>query len=172
MNINQFVTFKTLSLRPHWIQYIINEFIIIILTVILFILSQYGGAIWGRGHFTYYEYMIWPCGAMVLYLTCKFIYMFRMVYVITPEQIILLKGVLSYSTDYVELYRVVDYKQYRTFWQQVFGLKDVIIYSGDRNNPKVIMTGVRENVDVVSEIRMRVEFNKKRRGIYEFTNQS
>lgn len=109
---------------------------------------------------------------MVLYLTCKFIYMFRMVYVITPEQIILLKGVLSYSTDYVELYRVVDYKQYRTFWQQVFGLKDVIIYSGDRNNPKVIMTGVRENVDVVSEIRMRVEFNKKRRGIYEFTNQS
>lgn len=34
------------------------------------------------------------------------------------------------------------------------------------------MTGVRESIDVVSELRIRVEFNKKRRGIYEFTNQS
>lgn len=33
------------------------------------------------------------------------------------------------------------------------------------------MIGIKETDDVVSEIRMRVEFNKRRKGIYEITNR-
>ncbi len=55
--------------------------------------------------------------------------------------------------------------------EQIFGLKAVTIYSGDRNNSVVNMIGIKEADDVVSEIRMRVEFNKRRKGIYEITNR-
>lgn len=155
----------TVSLRPHWMQYVIDEFLCLLLLVAT--LGVYFFA-W----FRYHEYYIYGSLVCFLYLFARALYLLRMEYVITGEQLIILHGVLSHSTDYVELYRVVDYQQHRTFWQQVFGLKSVTIYSGDRNNPRVTMIGVRENVDVVSEIRNRVEFNKRRRGIYEFTNQN
>lgn len=80
--------------------------------------------------------------------------------------------VFSHSTDYVELYRVVDYQQSRSLPQQLFGLKTVTIYSGDRNNAKLDMIGIKASNDIVSEIRCRVEFNKKNKGIYEITNRS
>ena len=38
-------------------------------------------------------------------------------------------------------------------------------------NTVVNMIGIKEADDVVSEIRMRVEFNKRRKGIYEITNR-
>ncbi|MEH2901870.1 PH domain-containing protein [Segatella copri] len=81
-------------------------------------------------------------------------------------------GVLSHSTDYVELYRVVDYRQHRSLPQQVFGLKTVTIFSGDRNNSKLDMIGIKANNNVVADIRMRVEFNKRHKSIYEITNRN
>lgn len=170
MSLNQSNCFQSLVLRPHWIQFFINELFILILTIGCFYLVYFGEATIGRSD--YFSILLIPGVLLLFYLVCRAIYMFRMVYVITPEQLILLRGILSHSKDYVELYRIVDYQQHRSFLQQIFGLKDVIIYTGDRNNRKVIMTGVRESIDVVSELRIRVEFNKKRRGIYEFTNQS
>ena len=119
----------------------------------------------------WHEYFIYAALFLVIYLFCQLLSLLRTEYVITSEQIIILHGVLSHSTDYVELYRVVDYKQHRSLPQQIFGLKTVTIYSGDRNNSVVNMIGIKEADDVVSEIRMRVEFNKGRKGIYEITNQ-
>ena len=42
----------------------------------------------------------------------------------------------------------------------------------DRNNAKLDMIGIKASNDIVSEIRCRVEFNKKNKGIYEITNRS
>lgn len=145
MNNNSIQIFQTVALRPHVLQYVINEFPAICLSIAALFL--------------------------VIYLFCKLLSLLRTEYVITSEQIIILHGVLSHSTDYVELYRVVDYKQHRSLPQQIFGLKTVTIYSGDRNNSVVNMIGIKEADDVVSEIRMRVEFNKRRKGIYEITNR-
>ena len=59
----------------------------------------------------------------------------------------------------------------RDILEQLFGLKTVSIYSGDRTNPKLDIYGVKERLDVVSIIRERVEYNKRRKGIYEITNR-
>lgn len=106
-----------------------------------------------------------------MFLMFKLIYFARMEYVITREQIILMHGVLSHSTDYVELYRVVDYAQHRSLPQQLFNLKTVSIYSGDRNNSVVNIIGIKNDLDIIAEIRTRVEFNKHNKGIYEITNR-
>ena len=53
----------------------------------------------------------------------------------------------------------------------MFGIKTVIIHSQDRTNSCLMMEGIKDKHHLVSNIRMRVEFNKRRKGIYEITNQ-
>lgn len=108
---------------------------------------------------------------LAFYLFFQVVYMARIEYVLTGEQLITLHGLFSHSTDYIELYRVVDYRQHQSLPQQLFGLKTITIYSGDRNNPQLDMIGIKARMNIVDEIRQRVEFNKKRKGIYEITNR-
>ena len=55
--------------------------------------------------------------------------------------------------------------------QQICGLKTVTIYSGDRSTPKLDIIGVKNDLDLVSLVRERVELNRRRKGIYEITNR-
>ena len=52
----------------------------------------------------------------------------------------------------------------------VEGLKTVRIFSTDRNTPRLDLTGMRRKDDIVPLIRGRVEYNKRKKGIYEITN--
>ena len=71
----------------------------------------------------------------------------------------------------MELYRVVDFREHRSFLQQLTGLKTVSVYSGDRMPPKLDIRGVEYRTNLVDHIRERVETNKQRKGIYEITNR-
>lgn len=113
-------------------------------------------------------YFAW---AIIIFLLYRMLYISRIQYIVTDEQIMYLHGILSHQTDYMELYRVVDYQQSRTFMQQLTRLKTITIMSGDRNLPVLNIIGVREDEDLVQEIRRRVEYNKKLKSIYEITNR-
>lgn len=156
--------FGTITLRPHWLQYVINEATYLLLLIGSFWVAKFCS-------FSYHEVFKYAFMMMAVYLLFKIVYLARMEYIITGEQIIILHGVFIHSTDYVELYRVVDYQQNRSLLQQLFGLKTVTIFSGDKNNPRLDMIGIKASYDIVSEIRYRVEFNKRNKGIYEITNR-
>lgn len=83
-----------------------------------------------------------------------------MVYVITEEQIQSEHGLFSVQRNYVELYRVIDYREDQSFIQMVFGIKTITIYSGDRSNPQLKLIGIKNDMDLISIIRQRVEYNK------------
>lgn len=91
-------------------------------------------------------------------------------YTITSEQIIIKKGLMARTTHYIELYRVVDYEQQQNLLQLLFGIKTVFILSRDRTNGCLKMVGIKASKDVVGEIRRRVEYNQKRKGIYEINS--
>ena len=40
----------------------------------------------------------------------------------------------------------------------------------DRNTPRLDLTGIRRRDDIVTLVRERVEYNKRKKGIYEITN--
>lgn len=105
------------------------------------------------------------------YLLYLFIYIRKMDFVVTSEQLIHEHGVFVRDSEYIELYRVVDFKENRSFLQQLAGLKTVSVYSGDRNTPRLDIIGVRNSMNLVAHIRERVEYNKQRKGIYEITNR-
>ena len=107
---------------------------------------------------------------MLINLSCRYVYLRRMLFTINEEQVRYEYGIFSLQRDYIELYRVVDYSEQRSFVQMLFGLKTVSIYSGDKTCPCLDVTGVRNHIDLIAAIRERVEYNKKKRNIHEFTN--
>ena len=93
-----------------------------------------------------------------------------MEYTITGEQLVYEHGVFSRSRDYIELYRIVDFDEKRSFLQLILGLKTVVVHSGDRTMPKLLIIGIREQNDIVTPLRERVSYNRKRMNIHEFAN--
>ena len=104
-------------------------------------------------------------------LAYRMVYLCRMRYIISNEQLVFEHGVFHREVDYQELYRVVDFNESQTFMQQLFHLKTVSIYSGDRTTPRLDIIGVPMKENLVTAIRERVETNKRRRSIYEITNR-
>ena len=158
-------SFQTYRLKPHWIQYVIDQlpWILIWLVVTLYA---------GDDTLPYREYLGYVSACMLCYLLWQALELCRIEYVITGEQLIYRHGVLFHSADYMELYRIVDYQESRTPLQQLTGLKNILLLSGDRSLPRLRMVGIRGSSRILDEIRARVEYNKKRRGIYEITNRN
>lgn len=158
-------SFQTYRLKPHWIQYAIDQLPWIIIWVIVTLYA-------GDDTLPYREYLTYGSICMMCYLIWQAIELWRIEYVITDEQLIYKHGVLFHSADYMELYRIVDYQESRTPVQQLTGLKNILLLSGDRTLPRLRMVGIRGSSRILDEIRIRVEYNKKRRGIYEITNRN
>lgn len=94
-----------------------------------------------------------------------------MEYRIDASQLVFEHGIFTRSSDYMELYRIIDFREKRNFMEQICGLKTVQILSGDRSMPKLDIIGVPNRFDLVSKLRERVIYNRLRNGVYEITNR-
>ena len=137
--------FSIITLHPHWGQYIISQGMAFLISCALFLAA-------GHDSITYKMPFVVLGSIMTCIMLYGCLYIHKLSYIITSEQLIIQHGVLIRKSDYIELYRVVD-------------------FSGDRSNPKLDIFGINERIDVVGIIRKRVEYNKQRKGIYEITNR-
>ena len=160
------ISYPSIRIHPSAMQFYTDEGITITGVVALFALAGYDGLTpkWMT------PYIIGVAVAIILYLVYRYLYVTRMVYVITSEQLKYECGVFSCNRDFIELYRVVDYSEQRSFLQMLFGIKTISIYSGDRTHPRLDLIGIDNKSDLISTIRERVEINKKLHNIHEFTN--
>src|SRR5574344_679174 len=156
--------FRVITLRPHWGQYIISQGLMFLVSLVLFLVA-------GHDAITVKTPFLILGGVTLLTMLYGCLYLSKLQFIITAEQLIIQHGVIHRTSDYIELYRVVDFSENRDILEQLFGLKTVWIFSGDRTNPKLDIYGIRENIDVVNIVRTRVEYNKRRKGIYEITNR-
>lgn len=154
--------FGTIRLTPDWRQYVIDELPTMVLAIALFIV----------GGLDIPFSSIFFCAALVLSFMAyyRFIFLRGMEYTITDQQLVFERGVFTRSRDYIELYRIVDYDERRSFMQQIVGLKTINVHSGDRTTPKLDILGVRESDDIVGILRERVSFNRSKMNIHEFAN--
>lgn len=157
------VNFETIRLKPVYRQAIANVFLHILAFIIAFFAA---GMTEGFINMALTGVMI-VLAVVILYRIC---YIRSMEYIITGEQLIFQHGIFVHSTEYMELYRVIDYVQMKNFMQQMLNIKTITILSGDRTLPALNIVGVPGSLSIVTEIRRRVEYNKKRRGVYEITN--
>lgn len=151
-------------IRPDVRQFLINE-------LHLLVLLTMGALCCGLEEMPCENILKLGCLFLALYLGYGCLFLLRCRFTITGEQLIYERGVLSRKSDFIELYRVVDFKETRSFFQQIVGLKTVVIYSGDRTHPHLTIPGVHNRMPLVALIRERVEYNKQRKGVYEITNR-
>lgn len=156
--------FDNISIKPCWRQLLIEQLLWVILCIIL-VVTYFVTS------FVFHGVLLLLAFVIAAYLFYQILFLSRIEYIITGEQIIYLHGVLMHQTDYMELYRVVDYQQHSSFLQQLTGLKTVTITSGDRNLPSLDIIGVEDEEEIVQEIRIRVEYNKQLKHIHEITNR-
>lgn len=164
MNTAGHINDDLLLLRPRALQFLIDN-----LPLLLF---ATGGFLYaGMDSMPFTRLLMWLSAALLPVLAYRLVYLRRMVYRLTGEQLIHEHGVFTRSCDYVELYRVVDFAERSSLLQQICGLKTVSIYSGDRNTPRLDIIGMDAGERLVPLIRTLVEQNKRRKGIYEITNR-
>jgi uncharacterized membrane protein YdbT with pleckstrin-like domain len=93
--------------------------------------------------------------AFVKWLQIKFLR-----YELTTERLRLRRGVLSRSTDEVELYRVKDYVLQEPFLLRMFGVGDVVLQTNDDANPMVLLRAVHQPDSLRDQIRKHVEIRR------------
>ena len=156
--------FSTIIIQPHFLQWVINQLPLLLLI---------GCGILLCGVETL------PCRGLLrvlmvvfsLQLLYTFIYIRSIEYRITDQQIIVEHGVFRRSTDYMELYRVIDFNEHRNIMQQICALKTITIYAGDKNMPTLNIIGVKNHYDIITELRSRIIYSRELFKIYEVTNR-
>ena len=158
--------YPSIRLHPSGRQFVVQEGFTTVCVCLLFIAVGYEGLM----PESVVPYMLGLVLLTVLFLVYRYLYITRMVYIISAEQLKYEFGIFSTTKDYIELYRVVDYGEQRSFLQILLGLKTVSVYSGDRTRPRLDIIGIPDKMNLINTIRERVEINKTRRNIHEFTN--
>lgn len=114
---------------------------------------------------------IFTCLATFFSILIHSWYISSLSWTVTESQIISKKGIFTKTTDYMELYRVIDYQEKQGFIQGIMGLRNIIITSGDKSHPLLVIRGIKGNNDIINIINKNVEKSKERRNIYEITNR-
>lgn len=154
---------QDIVLQPHAGQFVINELPTLVLCC--------AGWIYGGMEGLPLTALAVPVALLLsLILSYRFISLRRVRYRIGAEQLVSEQGIVRRKVDYMELYRIVDFQEHQSLLQQLCGLKTVTILSMDRNTPRLDLVGIRRSNDIVALIRERVEYNKRKKGIYEITN--
>ena len=125
--------FRTHVFVPHTGQFVINELPILVLCCA-------GWVFGGIDGLPFTTLSMWVALLLSLFLVYRFIYLRRIRYRIGSEQLVCEHGIIWRKTDYMELYRIVDF------------------------------TENQRRDDIVTLVRERVEYNKRKKGIYEITN--
>lgn len=157
-------SFGTLVFRPRARQYLANDLAITVVCLAGFAVAGIDGVFMGN-------ILLWASLTIAACLVYRFLYLRSMRFVITDEQFIYEHGVFRRTRDFMELYRIVDFREESSFSQRIFGLKTIQIYSGDRSTPRLDMTGMDMSDNLIPFIRERVGASRKRNGIYEITNR-
>ena len=107
-----------------------------------------------------------------VFLVCltRYVMLVTRKWIINDEQLCSVKGVFARHTDYIELYRIVDYKESQSLLQRLMGIKTVTVFSTDRSDAMMDIRGVSVDDDVIGHIREKVENCKIDKRIYEITN--
>ena len=154
--------FGTITIRPSFLQWVTDKCGWIAVNII--------------GYCLYADSAI-PMAGLVLMVAMSFHLLYMLLYLrmlkftVTDQQIMYRHGVFNWKLDFIELYRVIDFHEEVSFIQNIFNIKTVTVYSGDRTTPHLRIPGIKSGYPLVQTLRERVEYNKRRKGIYEITNR-
>lgn len=88
-------------------------------------------------------------------------------YEITSEELRHYSGVFPRKHEYVELYRVKDYKIEKPLIYRIFGLGNLTIYTSDKTTPVFHLVAIRDPEEKYKILRGLVELNRREKHVLE-----
>ena len=86
---------------------------------------------------------------------------------ITTQRVINEKGVLSKTTDELELFRVKDITLDQPFFLRLVGLSNIVLHTSDRTTPIVIIPGIKNGKKLREEMRNIIDKRRDEKGVRE-----
>jgi uncharacterized membrane protein YdbT with pleckstrin-like domain len=96
----------------------------------------------------------------------RYLFIRRVIYLVTPQYIRITKGIFFKETDTVELFRIKDYIIFEPFLLQLCKLMDLHLKTTDPENPVLWLRGIPQS-DIIDIIRERVLETRKHNQIVE-----
>lgn len=114
----------------------------------------------------YFPMLIWLSISSMLFGLYRYIFIRRVIYLVTPQYIRITKGIFLKQIDTVELFRVKDYIITEPFLLQIFKLMDLHLKTTDPENPILWLRGIPQSA-IIDIIRERVLETRKHNQIVE-----
>ena len=121
------------------------------------------------GSFFYYIF----CGVLCFFIFPIFMGLWRYLTIrtwkiaVTNQRVTEQKGVLSRSTDELELFRVKDIKLDEPLWIRIFGLSNIVLHTSDRTSPIVIIPAIKDGKELRETLRDLVDQRREQKGVRE-----
>lgn len=118
------------------------------------------------------EFIAVTFSVLFLYLVYSYFDMivFRK-WTVTAKNIKLEYGVFFRHSEFLEIYRIIDFEEHQTFLQMIFRIKTILVLSEDKTTPRLPIFGVNKNYDLISILRPMVKEQRKENRIYEIANR-
>lgn len=101
----------------------------------------------------------------VIYIYCVLLIRSN-VFIVSKEQLVHERGVFSKNIDFLENYRIKDYKISKPFLMRLIGTMVVTLITSDKSEKYLTMRGV-PNSRIVYSLRDLVELQRKNKRVYE-----
>ncbi len=89
------------------------------------------------------------------------------VYTITNERIILRKGILSKTTNEIELYRIKDFTVEEPFFMRLLGLTHIYLKTADYTHPQMRISGLKDGMRIKEQLRISIDIRRDVKGVRE-----
>ena len=86
---------------------------------------------------------------------------------VTDQRLIEEKGVLSKTTDELELYRVKDIRLEEPFFLRMLGLSNVVLVTSDRTHPTIRVPAISGGKEIREQLRVAVEARRDKKKVRE-----
>lgn len=88
-------------------------------------------------------------------------------YEANPEELRIYSGIMRRKHEYVEIYRIKDYRIERPFIYRLFGLGNLILYTSDKTTPIVRLEAIPEPEEKQIILRGLVEISRREKRVFE-----
>jgi membrane protein YdbS with pleckstrin-like domain len=88
-------------------------------------------------------------------------------YVVTTQRVRIVSGIFSKDIQEIELFRVKDTMAHQSFFLRLFGLGTITILSGDERQPRLVLSGIPQAIELREKLRQEVMTLRQRFGVRE-----
>lgn len=133
------------------------SYILLIFFLLLFVGNQYLNIT------NYWMYFCLPLLFLYLY---RVLYIRTSLYLISAEQIKYQRGIFNLEIDFIELYRIKDFKVKKPFLLRLISAMEIDLETSDKSHPLFRLSGIK-STNLIHIIRDRVEENRLNKRVFE-----